>query len=122
MIKKIKEVIVDKKYDWSKSRSPKWDSIRDAFIEKHKKCSVCGSTKNLEVHHIVPFSENSELELEESNLIILCESKKYGVNCHLFFGHLGNYKVSNPEVLKDVMDWNKKFLYRKNSITIKKEE
>jgi 5-methylcytosine-specific restriction protein A len=116
MIKKIKEVFIDNKYSWSKNRSAKWPAVRDAFIEKRKECFVCGSKKNLEVHHIVPFSDNPDLELVEDNLIILCESKKYGVNCHLFFGHVGNYKFSNENILKDASEWKDRFEKRSKQI------
>ena len=73
-------------------------------------CAVCSGTASLEVHHIVPFHIDATKELDPSNLITLCESKKNGVNCHLFFGHLGNYKRVNVQVVTAC-------LYFKNMIT-----
>jgi len=89
-------------------RSNQWHKVRAAYLKAHPACAVCGSTEKLEVHHIKPFSQNPELELDPNNLITLCEGKKYGVNCHLFFGHLGNYKKFNPNVRQDANEWNLK--------------
>jgi hypothetical protein len=89
-------------------RSKDWSNVRKQFLEKHGSCAVCGSKTNLEVHHKQPFHLAPELELEESNLITLCERKKYGINCHLLIGHIGNYKKANSEVEIDAETWNKK--------------
>lgn len=77
-------------------RSPKWRTVRKRFLSDHNKCEVCGTTKDLEVHHIVPVHIDPTLELEESNLITLC-----GKSCHLLFGHFMDWKSHNPEVVKD---------------------
>lgn len=83
-----------------RERSPQWRGVRNKFI-KGKPCALCGGMKRREVHHIKPFHEYPELELVIKNLLVLCEDKKT-VNCHLIFGHLGNYKKHNPNVLRDV--------------------
>lgn len=44
------------------------------------------------------------MELEETNLITLCENG--GTNCH--FGHLGSFKSYNPHIEDDVKIWNEK--------------
>ena len=62
----------------------------------------------LEVHHIVPYHKNPNLELDSSNLITLCESKSYGIVCHRSVGHIGDYKKTNPNVVEDAAYWNKK--------------
>jgi hypothetical protein len=82
-------------------RSGSWPLVRSSFLKLNPKCAICESTTNLEVHHIKPFHLNPELELDVNNLITLCESKKYGITCHLLVGHLGNYKFSNPDCRKD---------------------
>ena len=112
-IKEIKEVLLDGKREWSQKRSKDWPNIREAHLKENPTCAVCGSKESVEVHHIKPFHIAPELELEKSNLISLCESKKYGVNCHLFFGHLGNYKTENLHLSKDVETWQKRFAERK---------
>jgi 5-methylcytosine-specific restriction endonuclease McrA len=88
-----------------KKRSSKWPALRKAFIKTWPQCAVCRSTAKLEVHHIIPFHIEPSLELLESNLITLCENQKNGVNCHLLFGHLGNYKSYNKNVKKDCHAW-----------------
>lgn len=115
-IKEIKEVLVDKKRTWKQKRSNDWPKVREDFLKQHPECAVCGSKTDIEVHHIKPFHLAPELELEPSNLIALCESKKHGVNCHLFFGHLGNYQAENLEVLEDVKKWNEKFSQRDSQL------
>jgi hypothetical protein len=89
-------------------RSPKWAKVRDQHLQKNPKCEVCGSKKFLNVHHIKPFNKHPELELESSNLITLCEARKKGVNCHLWFGHLGNFKKINANVIIDCFTWKSK--------------
>jgi len=79
-------------------RHRKWRKLRKRFLKKNKVCACCGRKKKLEVHHIVPVHIDRSLELCYENLITLCESKKYGITCHLFVGHKGNYKKFNPEV------------------------
>jgi len=89
-------------------RSANWRALRNLHIIMNPACAVCGSTKNLEAHHIIPYNVSPELELELDNLITLCESKRYGVNCHLFFGHLGNYRNYNQTVKEDTAVWGKR--------------
>jgi 5-methylcytosine-specific restriction protein A len=90
------------------TRSPKWAAVRKQFLQENPVCALCGGAALLEVHHKLPFHLHPELELEPSNLITLCESSKGGVTCHLFFGHLGDYKSFNKNVDKDVKSWNSK--------------
>ena len=95
-----------------KQRSPHWPAVRRAYLKKNPKCAVCGGTKKLEVHHKRPFHEDPDGELIESNLITLCENKSDGVNCHLLFGHLGNFKSYNPNVETDAVEWARKIRAR----------
>lgn len=91
-------------------RSSHWPTFRRKFL-KGRTCAVCGSKKELEAHHIKPFHLFPELELVESNVIPLCESTKY-VNCHLMFGHYGNYRSYNRHVRKDARLWSKRIRER----------
>lgn len=90
-------------------RSGAWRKVRAEHLKAHPKCEVCGGISKLEVHHIVPFHTQPELELEPSNLITLCENRAYGNICHLWFGHLGDYSLINPKVASDVVTWRNKF-------------
>ena len=87
-----------------KSRSTKWPAFRDAYL-KGKVCIACGGKDKLQAHHIEPFHLNPEKELDENNLVPLCESKAYGINCHLFVGHLGNFRSFNVDVINDAKTW-----------------
>jgi len=111
IIQRVKDIIQGKS-KIREHRSPKWQSIRKKHIINQPKCAACGGDKTLEVHHIKPFNEHPELELDLNNLITLCESKSNGVCCHLLFGHLGDYKSININVVEDVKNWYNKITKR----------
>lgn len=89
-------------------RSSRWREVRKKHLARHPRCDLCEGTKKLEVHHVIPFHVAPDLELHPDNLMTLCENKKYGVNCHQLFGHLGNYRRINVTCQSDVAAWNKK--------------
>lgn len=95
-------------------RSPTWGKFKRAYAKKVPKvCSVCGAVKGkIELHHIVPFHLDKSKEEDDSNVIWLCENLSYGLNCHLAFGHLGNFKSWNENVMADARAWNKKIKNR----------
>lgn len=84
-------------------RSSEWVYVRNEFVRRHPRCEACGSTANLNVHHIVPFHERPDLELVEDNLITLCREH------HFRIGHDPDGKgprkpswlESNPNVRSD---------------------
>lgn len=91
-------------------RSSQWPKVRLEHLKHNPTCAVCNSD-SVEVHHIKPFHNNPELELESSNLITLCDgilTKKH----HLDFGHLGNFKSWNETVEEDAMHWKQKIANR----------
>lgn len=87
-------------------RSPDWREVRNNFIRYNNKCVVCNTQKGLECHHKFPFHEFPELELNPQNLTTLCK------RCHLFIGHLGDYKCYNKAINEDITIWNKKITER----------
>lgn len=106
MLKKIKELFADfAKHvaGYEGKRSSQWSAVRAKFLQDHPKCSACGGTKSLNVHHIHPFEYYPELELDaEHNLITLCEDGPAGMNCHFVFGHCGaSWMHWNPRVIYD---------------------
>ena len=106
LLRRLKDAIQGKAPLKTK-RSSKWPAVRKNHLAKHPCCAVCGGTEKVEVHHIIPFHQDPSLELESTNLISLCEGLK-SCNHHLWFGHLGNYKKTNPDVIKDAQFWNEK--------------
>lgn len=107
MLKKLKD-LAQGKAPLAAKRSGKWSSVRKHHLEKNGECVVCGDTRKLEVHHIKPFHLYPELELEADNLLTMCESKSYGIICHLLVGHNGSYKNINPDVVEDAVYWRDK--------------
>jgi hypothetical protein len=89
-------------------RSSDWQKVRSEWLKAHPQCAGCGGTSDLRVHHVVPFWVDSSLELDPSNLITLCEAKKYGINCHLLLGHFGNWQKWNPTVQVMAPIWNRR--------------
>ena len=84
-------------------RSSEWRVVREKWLKDHPQCAVCGSTKDVVPHHIVPFHVDPSLELDLNNLITLCETKSF--NCHLFFGHFKHWTRSNPNIKIDAEYW-----------------
>lgn len=92
-------------------RSTHWPSVRNQFLKQNPTCLACGSTQNLNVHHIIPFHINPKLELNHNNLITLCRQH------HLTLGHdtdgpLGplkpNWSAFNKNVKADALALRKK--------------
>lgn len=98
------------------ARSARWPTERKKFLVKSPYCKACNPPKRLskighsilhavglppvQVHHIIPFHfcvmlGRPELELDERNLITLCES---GLNHHLVIGHFNSFHTFNPSV------------------------
>lgn len=71
--------------------SAKYRQHREAVLERDgHKCTRCGTTKNLEIHHIHEFCEYPELVFEMNNTITLCH------NCHKKtdnYGYKARWKV-----------------------------
>jgi len=96
-IYRVKKSVIREKSK-SKKRSPQWDDIRDKYLELNPTCAACGSKEKLQVHHIIPFNINPDLELDTNNLITLCMSLN---ECHLNLGHCDNFSLFNPNIVFD---------------------
>jgi hypothetical protein len=81
------------------ARSGHWPKVRADHLEREPRCAACGISDHLEVHHVLPFHDDPARELDPDNLITLC--KRPGCPGHFLFGHLGDYKHSNPHVRDD---------------------
>jgi 5-methylcytosine-specific restriction enzyme A len=90
------------------ARSSQWGTVRDQFLEG-KVCAICGGAEKLIAHHRLPFHSHPEYELDLENLVPLCEARRYGVNCHLLFGHLGNFRRINLDLDRDIETWSARF-------------
>ena len=85
-------------------RSGSWPTVRNKYVAEHPVCEACGTDQNLNVHHIKPFHEHPELELDFGNLITLCREHHFTIG-HDPDGPNGperpNWKSSNPDVRQD---------------------
>ncbi len=82
---------------YSVPRSGKWPALRRKFLTLHPHCAVCGSSEEVEPHHVVPVHVDPAKELDAENLIPLCN--KHG--CHLAFGHCFDWRAWNRYVRED---------------------
>ena len=80
-------------------RSPEWHKVREEFLKTNPECAICGTNKNLNVHHKKPFHLYPELELDKTNLVTLCMSK---MECHLLIGHGGSFLKMNKHIDSDI--------------------
>jgi len=93
-------------------RSSKWRTVERTYKEAHPACACCGKTypggRGIQIHHRFPFHDcilagRADLELDERNLISLCEDEK-GVetnDCHFVVGHCCSFRSFNPTVEED---------------------
>ena len=82
----------------SNGRSPQWRAVRDRYAAAHPCCEFCGRAA-VDVHHIQPFHLFPTRELDPNNLISLCRPH------HFIYGHAGDSKCENPDVLTDKEFW-----------------
>jgi len=80
-------------------RRPQWAALAKRYL-KGKCCAVCGGSDKVVPHHIIPVHVDATKELDETNLIPLCEGRGT-LNCHLWAGHLGNWCRYNATVISD---------------------
>jgi len=84
-------------------RSNHWPTVRKHWLSTHPTCEACGGSKNIEVHHKMPFHLDPSKELDPTNFITLCEVM--GSECHLKVGHTvdgtSSWKIFNPNVVND---------------------
>jgi 5-methylcytosine-specific restriction enzyme A len=97
---------LNKVYGAVTGRSSKWPAVRARHLREQSNCRVCGTTEDVEAHHLKPFHQHPELELDPSNLITLCRDH------HLLFGHLMNWQSINCNCLQDCHSWRKKIAAR----------
>lgn len=119
MAANIEKSTAAQKHD--EQRSPDWPEFRDKFIAANPRCIACGKGAGdgvgLQAHHIFPFHYcillgRPDLELDDRNLITLCETEAghaASENHHLLIGHLDDFESSNLNVERDaVTTWNNK--------------
>ena len=91
------------------ARSPKWAALAKRFL-KGKACAVCGRKERVVPHHILPYHLYPTLELDESNLIPLCENRSH--NCHFWIGHLGSWRSYAADVVVEAARLAERLLSR----------
>ena len=87
-------------------RSPQWPAVERLHLRLEAVCQVCGTKKDLDVHHLIPFSWDASKELDTDNLITLCRTH------HFLVGHLTDWKSYNPQCEPDCEIWRRKIGHR----------
>lgn len=71
----------EQKLDSETRKSPEYKKFVRAVLERdNHTCQFCGSKENCQVHHLVPFSKDNGLALDETNGLTLCEDCHRGVH------------------------------------------
>jgi len=95
------------------ARSRYWPTVEREFREKFPRCAACldaDPETAVQVHHVNPFHylldpviDRPDLELDERNLIGLCENEegRPAKDHHIDLGHLGDFKQGNLRVRED---------------------
>ncbi len=87
-------------------RDAHWDRAAAKHLLTHNRCEnplcrakleVVDGRRNLEIHHVLPFEYFPELEMDESNWVVLCRAPH---DCHRLLGHLSDFKAYNPLLRK----------------------
>lgn len=79
-----------------------WRTIRKRHIKMYPTCKACGYLPpkgSNDVHHIIPRHVDADRITDPANLVTLC--RKY--NCHLRFGHFGNYRKYWHRIIKKTL-------------------
>ena len=96
-----KPAVNDRSSHHGEPRSPMWPKVRSEHLKNNPVCAACGQADDLNVHHIKPFHFDPSRELDPDNLITLCTDGVGHTDCHLMFGHGGNFKCANENVVED---------------------
>ena len=76
--------------------------VIDYHVEIDPVCNVCGSTRELGVHQIIPLFDDPSRLFDHSNYVTLCSSKKWGIYCGWVAGYGCLSDHVNPWVLEDI--------------------
>lgn len=78
--------------------TPHWLNIKNEIYQMHRKCQICGATKNLDTHHITYQRIGHE---KKSDLRLLCH------DCHFLMHDLkrGIIYVSPADIVNLICRW-----------------
>ena len=93
------------------ARSPKFAQLSREMIREAGGLCRMGMHKPslfnpLNTHHVKSFHEFPDLEMEKSNLAVLCRLH------HFVHAHLKNWSDSNPGIIADCDALNKKIMHK----------
>jgi len=64
-------------------RDPAWRVTKERHKTVHPECEFCGSTEQIEVHHVIPVKDERSLELDSRNLLTVCHAcHRSATFCH----------------------------------------
>ena len=81
-------------------RSSHWPTFLHAFLKAHPLCLATGLPAETG-HHVVPFHERPELELDPNNIVPV------RVAPHFVIAHLGDWRKTNPRVREHLAAYRK---------------
>jgi len=87
-------------------RSSKWPEVEKAFRKLHPRCEVCGTDKDINIHHLKSFATHPELELDFDNLWTVCRIH------HFWLCHLGSWASLDENAKADCLALADKIKHR----------
>ena len=72
-----------------------WNKLKQKYLQENPKCEWCGQDADT-VHHIIPVHVNRDLEMEESNLMSLCDNRTR--KCHFIVAHYCHWVKYNDKI------------------------
>lgn len=78
----------------------KINKYKKEYIKLYPECAICGETKNLECHHVIPVHIDQYLSTNSNNFITLCDNGNKG--CHNHFGHFQDFRNKYNKNIKEL--------------------
>ena len=93
--------------------SVEYTRFRNAVKEKDQcRCIVCGSTQDIEVHHLYPFSNYNADRFDENNGVCVC-AEHHSIKCPNSFHSIFGTRNNTPEQFESYVN------YMRNQLGIK---
>lgn len=89
-------------------RSACWRKVRAEYLASvGGKCEACGTSEDVEAHHVEPFKKNPARECDPTNVVALCRRH------HFELGHAFSFQHYNPCVREDAAHFRDMIANRK---------
>jgi len=79
-------------------RSKEWLELRaQALLRDNHRCVLCGSSRNLNVHHIFPRKFHKDLQKDLDNLVVVCPGCHFRIHKDIGYVVLALFLMENRQ-------------------------